>query len=51
MPVRQPLAWLQVAVPAAVRGPALDELLELLRLEVNVKTLEVDLPTDTEHEK
>ena len=41
LPVRQPLARLQVAVPAAVRGPALDELLELLRLEVNVKTLEV----------
>ena len=41
LPVRQPLARLQVAVPAAVRGPALDELLELLRLEVNVKTVEV----------
>src|SRR5439155_23831593 len=41
LPVRQPLARLQVAVPAAVRGPALDELLELLRLEVNVKTIEV----------
>jgi isoleucyl-tRNA synthetase len=41
LPVRQPLARLQVAVPAAVRGPALDELLELLRLEVNVKAVEV----------
>ncbi len=41
LPVRQPLARLQVAVPAAVRGLALDELLELLRLEVNVKTVEV----------
>jgi isoleucyl-tRNA synthetase len=30
-----------VAVPAHVRGPAFDELLELLRLEVNVKTVEV----------
>jgi isoleucyl-tRNA synthetase len=41
LPVRQPLARLQVAVPAAVRGPALDELLELLRLEVNVKAVEL----------
>jgi len=41
LPVRQPLARLQVAVPAAVRGRALDELLELLRLEVNVKAVEV----------
>jgi isoleucyl-tRNA synthetase len=41
LPVRQPLGRMQVAVPAAVRGPALDELLELLRLEVNVKALEV----------
>jgi isoleucyl-tRNA synthetase len=41
LPVRQPLARLQVAVPAAVRGAALDELLELLRLEVNVKAVEV----------
>ena len=39
--VRQPLAAMQVAVPGAVRGPALEELLELLRLEVNVKTIEV----------
>ena len=41
LPVRQPLARLQLAVPAAVRGPELDELLELLRLEVNVKSVEV----------
>ena len=39
--VRQPLARMQVAVPAAVRGAAFDALLELLRLEVNVKTVEV----------
>jgi isoleucyl-tRNA synthetase len=41
LPVRQPLARMQVAVPAAVHGPALDELLELLRLEVNVKSVEI----------
>jgi isoleucyl-tRNA synthetase len=40
LPVRQPLARMQVAVPAAVRGQAFDELLELLRVEVNVKTIE-----------
>jgi len=40
LPVRQPLARMQVAVPAAVRGAAFDELLELLRLEVNVKSIE-----------
>jgi isoleucyl-tRNA synthetase len=39
--VRQPLARLQVAVPAGVRGPRFDELLELLRQEVNVKRVEV----------
>jgi isoleucyl-tRNA synthetase len=39
--VRQPLARMQVAVPAAARGPALDELLELLRIEVNVKAVDV----------
>ncbi len=39
--VRQPLARMQVAVPAAARGPALDSLLELLRLEVNVKEVHV----------
>jgi isoleucyl-tRNA synthetase len=40
LPVRQPLARMQVAVPTAVRGPAFDEVLELLRLEVNVKSIE-----------
>ncbi len=39
--VRQPLARMQVAVPAAARGPAFDALLEPLRLEVNVKAIEV----------
>jgi isoleucyl-tRNA synthetase len=39
--VRQPLATMQVAVPAAVRGPAFTELLDLLRGEVNVKRIEV----------
>jgi isoleucyl-tRNA synthetase len=39
--VRQPLARLRVAVPAAVRGAVSDGLLELLRLEVNVKVAEV----------
>jgi isoleucyl-tRNA synthetase len=45
--VRQPLGRMQVAVPAGVRGPALDELLELLRLEVNVKQVDV-VASDTE---
>jgi isoleucyl-tRNA synthetase len=45
--VRQPLGRMQVAVPAGARGPALDELLELLRLEVNVKQIEV-VASDTE---
>jgi isoleucyl-tRNA synthetase len=45
--VRQPLARIQVAVPAAARGPALDELLELLRVEVNVKAVDV-VASDTE---
>jgi len=40
LPVRQPLARMQVAVPTAVRGPAFDEVLELLLLEVNVKSIE-----------
>ena len=39
--VRQPLRQMRVAAPAGVRGAALDELLELLRLEVNVKAVEV----------
>jgi isoleucyl-tRNA synthetase len=41
LPVRQPLRRMYVAVPAGVRGAAFDELLGLLRLEVNVKTIEV----------
>jgi isoleucyl-tRNA synthetase len=45
--VRQPLGRMQVAVPASVRGPALEELLELLRLEVNVKEIEV-VASDTD---
>ena len=45
--VRQPLGRMQVAVPAGARGPALDQLLELLRLEVNVKQVEV-VASDTE---
>jgi isoleucyl-tRNA synthetase len=47
LPVRQPLARMQVAVPAAVRGPAFDEVLELLRLEVNVKAIDA-VSSDTE---
>jgi isoleucyl-tRNA synthetase len=38
---------MQVAVPGGVRGPALNELLELLRLEVNVKEIEV-VASDTD---
>ncbi|HEY7479882.1 MAG TPA: isoleucine--tRNA ligase [Gemmatimonadales bacterium] len=45
--VRQPLAHMQVAVPAAARGPALEELLALLRLEVNVKKVDV-VASDTD---
>jgi isoleucyl-tRNA synthetase len=45
--VRQPLAAMQVAVPAAARGPILDQLLELLRIEVNVKAVEV-VASDTD---
>jgi isoleucyl-tRNA synthetase len=45
--VRQPLGRMQVAVPAGVRGPALDELLELLRAEVNVKQIQV-VASDTD---
>jgi isoleucyl-tRNA synthetase len=39
--VRQPLRRMQVAVPTAVRGKALDQLLDLLRQEVNVKEIEI----------
>jgi isoleucyl-tRNA synthetase len=35
--VRQPLARIRVAVPAALRGPLLDSLLPLLAAEVNVR--------------
>jgi isoleucyl-tRNA synthetase len=45
--VRQPLRRMRIAVPAAVRGPAFDQLLELLRLEVNVKQAEV-VSSDTD---
>ena len=45
--VRQPLRRMRVAVPAAVRGSAFDQLLELLRLEVNVKEVEV-VSSDTD---
>ncbi|HET6836828.1 MAG TPA: isoleucine--tRNA ligase [Gemmatimonadales bacterium] len=45
--VRQPLGRMQVAVPGGVRGHALEELLELLRLEVNVKNIEV-VASDTD---
>ena len=45
--VRQPLGRMQVAVPAAVRGPVLNELLELLRLEVNVKEVQI-VASDTD---
>ena len=39
--VRQPLGRMLVAVPAGVQGPVFDSLLELLRREVNVKSVEV----------
>jgi isoleucyl-tRNA synthetase len=45
--VRQPLGRMQVAVPGGVRGRTLEELLELLRLEVNVKNIEV-VASDTD---
>jgi isoleucyl-tRNA synthetase len=45
--VRQPLGRMQVAVPAAVRGPVLDQLLELLGREVNVKRIEI-VASDTD---
>jgi isoleucyl-tRNA synthetase len=40
LPVRQPLGRMQVAVPGVVRGAVFDQLLELLRAEVNVKSVE-----------
>ncbi|HYT71195.1 MAG TPA: isoleucine--tRNA ligase [Gemmatimonadales bacterium] len=39
--VRQPVAKLQVAVPAAVKGPAFADLLDILAAEVNAKAVEV----------
>jgi isoleucyl-tRNA synthetase len=45
--VRQPVARVRVAVPAQVRGPLFDELLALLRTEVNVKQVEV-VESDTD---
>ena len=39
--VRQPLRTLQVAVPAAVQGPAFDALLSVLAAEVNVRQVVV----------
>jgi isoleucyl-tRNA synthetase len=39
--VRQPLGRMRVAVPAGIQGPSLDSLLEVLRLEVNVKAIEI----------
>jgi isoleucyl-tRNA synthetase len=45
--VRQPLGRMQVAVPAAVRGPRFDELLPILQAEVNVRAIDV-VVSDTE---
>ncbi len=45
--VRQPLARMQVAIPANVRGAVFDGLLELLPTEVNVKEVEV-VESDTD---
>ena len=39
--VRQPLARMQVAVPAGAQGPALSDLLDILAAEVNVKDVQV----------
>src|SRR3989475_7419372 len=39
--VRQPVAKLQVAVPAAVKGRAFADLLDILAAEVNTKGVEV----------
>jgi len=41
MRVRQPIARMKVAVPAAVTGPALADLLDILVAEVNAKAVEV----------
>jgi len=45
--VRQPLARMQLAVPAAVRGPVLADLLDILVAEVNVKAYQV---VESDHE-
>jgi isoleucyl-tRNA synthetase len=45
--VRQPLARMQVAIPAGIRGLVFDQVLELLRIEVNVKAIEL-VGSDTE---
>ncbi len=37
--VRQPLARMHVAVPAALRGPVFDEFLEVLAAEINVRAI------------
>src|SRR2546430_17576980 len=39
--VRQPLARMQLAVPAAAQGPALSDPLDILAAEVNVKSVQV----------
>ena len=39
--VRQPLARMQLAVPASAQGPALSDLLDILAAEVNVKSIQV----------
>ena len=39
--VRQPLARMQLAVPAGAQGPALSDLLDILAAEVNVKDVQV----------
>ncbi len=45
--VRQPVAHLRVAVPAAVMGPVLADLLDILVAEVNAKAVEV---VESDHE-
>ncbi|HXQ27790.1 MAG TPA: isoleucine--tRNA ligase [Gemmatimonadales bacterium] len=41
IPVRQPVARIQLAVPAAVKGPIFRDLLDILAAEVNAKDYEV----------
>ena len=45
--VRQPLAAMQVAIPAAAQGPAFERLLGILQEEVNVKRIQT-VASDTE---